>query len=389
MRGIPRQIDNRRLTVYAGIGVFQDYYQTTLLRQYSPSTVSWIVSLETFMMFLGGPIMGKLYDNYGPRYLLLVGTFLHVFGLMMTSISTEYYQFILAQGICSPIGASMVFYPALSAVATWFFHRRALAFGIMASGSSLGGVIFPILVQNLIPKIGFPWTMRVSAFLILALLIVANLTVKSRLAPSPKPFSFMAFVKPLGEPTFALLTLGAFFIFFGIFIPFTFIQLSGQALGMSPQLSNYLLAVLNAASVFGRTLPGYLGDRFGRFNVIVILNFFSAIIILALWLPARGNAPILVFAALYGFGSGAFVSMVPACLAQISNIKEIGVRNGTIFAIVSFAALCGNPIAGALLGNGTSFTKVIIFAGVVYMAGAVIFLLTRATLVKWKVATKV
>ncbi|MCJ1435451.1 hypothetical protein MMC27_004824 [Xylographa pallens] len=371
------------------IGVFQDYYQTTLLRQYSPSTVSWIVSLETFMMFLGGPIMGKLYDNYGPRYLLLVGTFLHVFGLMMTSISTEYYQFILAQGICSPIGASAIFYPALSAVATWFFHRRALAFGIMASGSSLGGVIFPILVQNLIPKIGFPWTMRVSAFLILALLIIANLTVKSRLPPSPKPFSLMAFVKPLSEPTFALLTLGSFFIFFGIFIPFTFIQLSGQALGMSQHLSNYLLAVLNAASIFGRTLPGYLGDRFGRFNVIVVLNFFSALIILAIWLPARGNAPIIVFAALYGFGSGAFVSMVPACLAQISNIKEIGIRNGTLFAIVSFAALCGNPIAGALLGNGTSFTKVIIFSGVVYMAGAAIFLLTRATLVKWKIATKV
>ncbi|MCJ1282845.1 hypothetical protein MMC26_002171 [Xylographa opegraphella] len=371
------------------IGVFQDYYQTTMLRQYSPSTVSWIVSLETFMMFLGGPIMGKLYDNYGPKYLLLVGTFLHVFGLMMTSISTEYYQFILAQGICSPIGASAVFYPALSAVATWFFHKRALAFGIMASGSSLGGVIFPILVQNLIPKIGFPWTMRVSAFLILGLLIIGNLTVKSRLPPSPKPFSFMAFVKPLSEPTFALLTLGAFFVFFGIFIPFTFIQLSAQALGMSTHLSNYLLAVLNAASIFGRTIPGYLGDRFGRFNVIVVLNFFSAIIILALWLPARGNAPILVFAALYGFGSGAFVSMVPACLAQISNIKEIGVRNGTVFAIVSFAALCGNPIAGALLGNGTSFTKVIIFAGVVYLAGAVIFLLTRATLVKWKIATKV
>ncbi|MCJ1289148.1 hypothetical protein MMC34_000680 [Xylographa carneopallida] len=380
------------LVVFGGfccIGVFQDYYQTTLLRQYSPSTVSWIVSLETFMMFLGGPFMGKLYDNYGPKYLLLVGTFLHVFGLMMTSISTEYYQFILAQGICSPIGASAVFYPALSAVATWFFHRRALAFGIMASGSSLGGVIFPILVQNLIPKIGFPWTMRVSAFLILGLLIIANLTVKSRLPPSPKPFSLMAFVKPLSEPTFALLTLGSFFIFFGIFIPFTFIQLSGQSLGMSVQLSNYLLAVLNAASIFGRTLPGYLGDRFGRFNVIVVLNFFSALIILALWLPARGNAPILVFAALYGFGSGAFVSMVPACLAQISNIKEIGIRNGTIFAIVSFAALCGNPIAGALLGNGTSFTKVIIFAGVVYMGGAVIFLLTRATLVKWKIATKV
>jgi len=63
-----------------------------------------------------GPIVGKLYDNYGPRWILLAGTFFHVFGLLMTSVSTEYYQFILAQGICSPIGASMVFYPCLSLI---------------------------------------------------------------------------------------------------------------------------------------------------------------------------------------------------------------------------------------------------------------------------------
>ena len=47
-------------------------------------------------MFFFGPIIGKLYDNYGPRYLLLVGTFLEVFGLMMTSLATEYYQYIQA-----------------------------------------------------------------------------------------------------------------------------------------------------------------------------------------------------------------------------------------------------------------------------------------------------
>lgn len=45
-------------------------------------------------MFFFGPIIGKLYDNYGPRYLLLVGTFLEVFGLMMTSLATEYYQLV-------------------------------------------------------------------------------------------------------------------------------------------------------------------------------------------------------------------------------------------------------------------------------------------------------
>ena len=49
-------------------------------------------------MFFFGPIIGKIYDNYGPRWLLIVGTFLEVFGLMMTSLATEYYQFVLAQG---------------------------------------------------------------------------------------------------------------------------------------------------------------------------------------------------------------------------------------------------------------------------------------------------
>ena len=96
-----------------GVGVFQDHYVKNQLRDYSSSAVAWISSLEIFVMFLGGPFVGKAFDQYGPKWLLLIGSFLHVFGLMMASLSTEYYQFILSQGICSPIGASMVFYPGM------------------------------------------------------------------------------------------------------------------------------------------------------------------------------------------------------------------------------------------------------------------------------------
>jgi MFS family permease len=167
------------------------------------------------MMFSAGPLVGKVYDDYGPRYLLLLGSFMHIFGLMMTSISTKYYQFLLAQGVCSPLGASMIFYPSVSAVTTWFFRKRALALGITASGSSLGGVIMPIMVERLVPQVGFGWTIRISAFLILGLLVIANLTIQSRLPPQPRKFDIMDFIQPLREMPFVLTTLANFLFFFG------------------------------------------------------------------------------------------------------------------------------------------------------------------------------
>lgn len=102
---------NLKLILYKGVGAFQDYYQASLLKEYSPSTISWIPSLQIFFMMALGPVIGLIYDKYGPRWLIIGGTFLHVFGLMMTSISTEYYQILLSQGVCSAIGVSAIFQP--------------------------------------------------------------------------------------------------------------------------------------------------------------------------------------------------------------------------------------------------------------------------------------
>jgi len=134
---------------------------------------------------------------------------------MMASISKQYYQFILSQGLCSALGTSMIFYPSMSAVMTWFFERRALALGITASGSSIGGVIFPIMVERLIPQVGFGWTMRICAFMILGLMVVANLTIVSRIPPRPRPVRPKDFVVPFKESSFALLAFGSFLMFLG------------------------------------------------------------------------------------------------------------------------------------------------------------------------------
>ena len=144
--------------------------------------------------------------------------------------------------------------------------------------------------------------------------------------------------------------------------------------------------ITDNGSVFGRTVPNVIADKVGRFNVMIVMSFFTTILILALWLPASGNAPLLAFAALFGIGSGAGIGLTPALCAQVSPIKDIGVRTGTIFAISSIAALTGSPIGGQIIADSLgSFRNSQIFAGVTCFAGASLFIATRISLagVKW------
>jgi MFS family permease len=130
--------------------------------------------------------------------------------------------------------------------------------------------------------------------------------------------------------------------------------------------------------IFGRIVPGMVADRIGRFNVMIITTAFSAIIVLALWLPSKGNAPIIVFCVLYGFSSGAFVSLGPSLIAQISPIREIGVRNGTFFLFVSVGGLTGSPIGGALISRDNGgFTYLQVFCGVTMAVGAALYTASR------------
>jgi MFS family permease len=113
--------------------------------------------------------------------------------------------------------------------------------------------------------------------------------------------------------------------------------------------------------------------------MMILMTYFSGILVLAMWLPSKSNAPIIVFAALYGFGSGAFVSLGPAVMAQISQVREIGIRQGTYFAIISIAALIGSPIGGVLVPEVLTgdYWKLQVFCGVVMMAGSTLILFAR------------
>ncbi|KAI1123181.1 major facilitator superfamily domain-containing protein [Nemania abortiva] len=368
------------------IGVFQEYYLDGPLSNYSASAVSWIPSLHVFIVTGSNAIMGRLFDSYGPRWILVIGTIVYSFGLMVLSLSTEYYQIILSQGIVLALGASAVFNCATNSVITWFFKKRATALGIMVSGSSLGGVVLPIMMEKLIPQIGFPWTIRTLGFIFLALCGISCITVKSRLPPRPKPLRLADYVSPFKELKFVIVVIASFFLFWGLFLPFNYLILQAQDAGADPTLVPYILPILNALSIPGRILPGFFGDRLGRYNTMIFISALSGIITLALWIPgSKSTAAIIVYGGIFGFSSGGIISLLPACMAQISDIREIGTRNGVNLFFAAVGALTGSPIGGAISG-GKHYLGLQLFTGITMLAGSLLYVIARTVLVGPKAA---
>ncbi|TGJ84438.1 hypothetical protein E0Z10_g4325 [Xylaria hypoxylon] len=371
------------------IGVFQAYYSTHQLSNYSASTIGWIPSVETFFLFLGVPIFGGLFDHLGPTVLLIVGTILHVGGLLGLANCQTYVQIFFTQGVVSAVGTGAIFVAGTSAVGTWFQDRRGLALGLVSAGSALGAVIGTAVIPVLFDRIGFPWTIRAVALTYFVFMVLAIATTSRRPQPvarSPTPFRMSQLV-PVSllksGPVFAL-AIACFFYFFGVFIPYNFVVVEAQDDGDGQQSANHLLVILSATSTVGRVMPGWLGDRYGRFNTTIAFALFSVVLVLGVWIGAPWRTGRIAFAALYGFGSGTFVSMVPTLVAQVCpDMSKLGTYLGAVYIVIAPSVLINQPIAGVVASAGErggrdSYVWLKVFCALVMFVGVLGFIVTRA-----------
>jgi len=242
-------------------------------------------------------------------------------------------------------------------------------------------------LQALFPKIGWAWSTRVVALISLVLLIVANLLIRSRL-PSRKATkeNILPDFRIFRDPVFALTTAGIFFVEWGLFVPLTYLSSYALSYGVSTSFAYQLIAILNVGSCFGRYFPGFVADKVGRFNAIIVTVFMCLVFTLALWLPAHGSVPlIIVYALVFGFASGTGISLTPVCVGQLCKVENYGRYYATCYTFVSFGSLTGVPIAGQLVTrcNG-QYWGLIVFTSCSYAASTLMLTTARMVGAGWK-----
>lgn len=356
-------------------GVFQAYYMSHQLQNENQERIAWIGSLQNFLIFASGAIGGPLFDRYGAK-VIYPASVLYALAVMLTSLCTAYWHFILAQGVLTGIADGLLMFPAMSAMSQYFRKKRGAAMGLAIAGSSLGGVVFPIALGKMLTEsdIGFGWSIRICGFVITPVLAFSCLTVKARLPPRKTSFFLPSAFKNVLYDT---LLASTFCLLIGMFVPLIFIPSFAIQQGVDPTLASYLAAMLNGASIFGRILPGIVADRLGRLNVLAAMGASTGILVFV-WPKVAGTAGVVVFSVFFGFTSGAIVSGATVALSMCpDSLSDVGTWMGQGMAIASLSALLGPPVTGVLVARFGGFTQVSIFGGVFTLVGAALALVAK------------
>ncbi|KAJ6604009.1 major facilitator superfamily domain-containing protein [Mycena sp. CBHHK59/15] len=372
-------------------GVYEDFYVREYLSNHTPSSIA---QLSTNDAFLSWAFCGEGFDDGGFHAIEIIGGIIFTFSVFMLSLAKpgQYYQIFLAQGVGMGIGLGLTFLPTISIVVHHFKRRRGLTSGIVLSGSSVGATFFPIMLNHLLPKLGFAKAIRATGAIVPPCLVVGNLLMRTRLPPrSKRPNAKSPDIKSFfGDAAYMWGVVGTFVSLLGLYFPVIYIQLFSIQHNVDSKLAFYSVAMLNASGAFVRILGNHLADLYGPFNVQMLCSFAaarssgrcSAFNVIMNSVSRHDGASLIVVSLLYGALSGAWLSLCFACFASLARGPEksgsnspapphveitpvqSSARAGLALALCSMGTLVSAPIQGALLTDRFVWLNPVGFAGV-------------------------
>lgn len=260
-------------------------------------------------------------------------------------------------------------------IAHWFNKRRSTALGIVTFAGSIGGTVLPVVFRSLVVKVGFKWTMRVIASMLVLVMGVSILTLQRRLPPTIVSGGLFN-TKQFKSPAYTIYTASGFVIYIGFVTLLIFLDASAPSQGVPENVSSYLISIANSANAVGRLASGVLADYLGPINVVAPSTLIAGVLTL-IWPYTRGTAALVTVAVTYGASSSAMVALAGAPMMALGDCADVGRRTGMYYTIVSLAIVAGPPISGAINHYTGGYTAVGIFAGSSVVVGTFLLALSK------------
>ncbi|KAI0046201.1 MFS general substrate transporter [Auriscalpium vulgare] len=337
--------------------VYQDVYTRADIA--SSTGVRWIGTIQLFLLLATSLPAGMLHDSGRSCGIITAGSCVFTLSLFMLSHIdlVDYFTFLYIQGIVMGVAAGLVCVPCLAICTDHWGVRSKLAMGIASSGLFVGGTVFPAMLTRFLHNgVSFAWTVRASAFVVLGMLLVANVCIwrSCPRAPPATGATSTSMKELVTDAEYMCVVIAALFMNWGLYFPFVYLQQLVIDHNMDHTFASYTITILCGAAILGCILFAMALYKCRTFSLFAA-PAQPCIIVLLFGLPAKTIAGVVVFAVVFGFFAGAWFSQLsPAILSTLStstSTRECGVRLGFAFAVSAIAALAGTPIYDAILGS--------------------------------------
>jgi len=374
-------------------GVYQDYYTLNYLTNESPSTISWIGSINAFLGNGFGIVAGVLHDRGYFYHLLIGGSLLQsvsMFGLSLARPG-QFYAILLAQGIGLGLAQGLLFVPTMAVVSQYFCQRRTLAMSLVISGTSIGSLIHPIMLNYLFnSRVGFANGVRISATMVTVLLLIACLLMRTRLEATKKSPDYISVGRRIAHDVpFCLMCVGLLCFEIGFLFPLFYMQLDSIKHGNSETFSFYTFVILNGGSLVGRLSTGSVASWIGVPMLMSITMASCGVVALSM-IGLNGVVTVVVLGTLYGYFSGIYIALMAPLMAHLSgDLSELGARMGIGMMFAGIGCLIGAPISGALLTTQYRWWQPSVFSGLMALTGSLVLVIMQLALKRhWKHSQK-
>ena len=358
------------------------------------ASISSVFFLNMVFFALALSVGGKLYDRYGPRWVILVSTVLLAGGFMCTALVRSLWQFYLFYGILTATGIGGASVPLIaSLMSKWFEKHRGLAISLALSGTCLGQFILVPLFNQFV--LHYSW--RVSYLLIgLIMLIVNSVLAFAVIRGNPADLGLLPYghkcadgagsrksaaASPAHDRDLNLPQAMKTFSFW-LFLLFMLICGSGDFLvathlvpfvtdyGVSATSAANMLALYGLMSLGGILLAGPVSDLIGN-KIPIALTFGLRVFLFVLILKYRTPLSFYIFAAGFGFTWLVTAPLTTTLVGRLYGFAHVGMISGFITTVHHLGGGFWAYMGGLLFDKTGSYQAVFISSTVLAAIAAI------------------
>ena len=342
----------------------------------SRGATALVFGVTAFAYFGLGALTGPLVHRVGPRAMVIVGGVVLVIGVLLTSRVHAMWQAYVTYGLGVGIGVACCYVPMVAVVGGWFERRRNLAIGIAVSGIGFSSLFGAPIAARLIKAQG--WR---HAYQVIAIAAGVLLAVVAALVRTPPGFNHAPSMR-LGEAVrsrlFALSYFAALLCSIPLFSVFVNLVPYAEDHGIKRVTAATLLSLIGGASIVGRNGLALLARRVGT-PVVYAASFGGMAVTQLLWLGSGHHYGLLaLFALLFGFSYGGFISLSPVMMAELFGPEQMGGLIGINYSAAGIGALFGPTIGAWLVDRtGTYSTTIVLGCACGVAATGLLWMLAR------------